>query len=441
MTTGPSSKLSKPGAKDATTLSGGTGPTGQVVGDDVTMTPPAPMRYRWLLILIGLAIVVSILLVYAQNTVYQPSNPFAGGSGDHVHAFALDPQQPNHLYVGTHFGFFVSDDGGATWRRLNGQGGIAATLVATSVSISPLAGATVYATGYNLGDGSAAGVYVTLDNGLHWNHLPTGGAGQIPDPRLLFVAAGWQTAGEAYAYSIDTGLYRTLDHGTHWTNIAPPFPGQVTAFLPYLACGNQPPSGQTDCPENFLIGTTQGLWHGTDVGTRLVLTADPLVTNYVYAVTVTHTSNPKIYVSTALGLFASDTGPTGSPGSSTLHAISNVAEGALTFTSLAALNTPGGQVVYGVTRDNAVRISLDGGVHWQVTGAGQLNRDVSQLQAGLRSATGNNTPQWAGGQNIFLTLLQVPATASDHVYVAISFPVQIFNGSQSGATWHDLSHP
>src|SRR5215469_6997785 len=107
-------------------------------------TPPPsaparkPMGYRWLWVLVGLAIVVSILLVYAENRVYEPATPFLGGIGDHVHAFALDPLHDNHIYVGTHYGFFRTTDGGANWARLNGQGGISAALVATSLSISPI---------------------------------------------------------------------------------------------------------------------------------------------------------------------------------------------------------------------------------------------------------------------------------------------------------------
>src|SRR5271165_5805241 len=224
-----------------------------------------PMNYRWLIVLIALGIVVSIVLVYAQNQVYEPATPFLGGTGDHVHAFALDPSQPDHLYVGTHYGFFRSTDMGRQWTRLNGAGGIPDTLVATSVSISALDGHTVYATGYHLGSGDAAGIFVTRDDGAQWHLMPTGGADHLPDPRVLFVAAGWSAATEAYTYSLDTGLYRTTDAGVHWKHIAAPFAGQVTAFIPYLACGGQ--AVTSTCPEQFLVGTTQGLFSATNAPT------------------------------------------------------------------------------------------------------------------------------------------------------------------------------
>ncbi|HKD74605.1 MAG TPA: hypothetical protein VKB76_03890, partial [Ktedonobacterales bacterium] len=168
-----------------------TPPTGASTPSPSTPAPARkPMGYRWLWVLVGLAVVVSILLVYAENRVYEPATPFLGGIGDHVHAFALDPQHDNHIYVGTHYGFFRTTDGGANWARLNGQGGISAALVATSLSISPIDSKTVYVTGYELGSGTASGVFVTHDDGAHWSSLPTGGTGpsggtgHLPDPRL-----------------------------------------------------------------------------------------------------------------------------------------------------------------------------------------------------------------------------------------------------------------
>lgn len=391
-----------------------------------------PMRYRWLMVLMGLAVVVAILLVYAQNTVYQPTTPFVGGSGDHVHAFALDPRAPKHLYVGTHYGFFRTNDGGAHWARLNDQGGIPGTLVATSVSLSPIDGQTVYTTGYLLGDGNAAGVFVTRDDGAHWAALPNGGARQLPDPRILFVAAGWSQPDEAYAYSIDTGLYRTADAGAHWDHVAPPFAGQVTAFVPYLDCGGQ--AGATDCPERVLIGTTQGLLRGDLGGATPTFAPVAGITGYCYALAVARdaTPTPTLTVSTAQGLFQAR------GGTAPFTALSSVADGAPIFTSLVAFN--GSVTLFGVTRDNAVQRSADGGKTWQPVGTRQFTRNISQLQSGLRAATGSNTPQWAGGQNIFATLLQAPATAgSQQIFVAISFPVQLFQGTMAGSGWQDLS--
>lgn len=394
------------------------------------------MNYRWLLVLVTLAIGVSILLVYAENRVYQPTTPFVGGSGDHVHALALDPLHPNHLYLGTHYGFFRSADGGANWTRLNGASGMVSTLVATSITISPLDARTVYVTGYRLDNGNATGIFVTRDDGSHWQQVPMGGAGQLPDPRVLFVAADWTQAGVAYSFSLDYGLFRTPDAGTHWAKVAAPFAGQVTSFVPVLACpdGMNPlPMTGTTCPERLFVGTTQGLFIGDFASDgSLSFAAQPTITGYVYAVAAHRGANPAVYVSTDQGLFQASA-PT-----ATLNAIATVAQGAPTLSSL-AVSGANANTLFGVTPQDLVISSLDGGHTWQSVGTSLQTRGLSQLQAGLRQATGSNTPQWAGGQNTFLTLVQAPASAAPTVFAALSFPVQLFSTSSGGHQWQNLS--
>jgi hypothetical protein len=395
------------------------------------------MNYRWLLVIVGLAIVVSILLVYAENRVYQPSTPFTGGTGDHVHAFVIDPFNARHIYLGTHYGFFRSNDGGSSWTRLSGAGGIPQTLIVTSLSLSPIDSGTVYATGYDLDSGNALGFFRTTDDGARWQNLPTGGTGELPNPRVLFVAAGWALPGEAYAYSIDDGLYRSTDGGAHWEQVAQPFAGQVTAFVPVLDCSGV--SGQTAmtgtaCPERLLVGTTQGLYIGTAASTgAIAFTAVPAVSSYVYSVAVHRGPAPAISASTTQGVFRAS-----SP-EAAFTQIDSVASGAPTLTSLAA-SGPDAAMLFGVTTQNVVVTSKDSGASWQAAGASLLTRDVSQLTSGLRQATGSNTPQWAGGQNIFLTVIQTPVGSAAGVYAAISFPVQLFYSADAGQNWSDLNN-
>lgn len=45
--------------------------------------------------------------------IFKEANP----PGNRVHAFALDPRNPDHLFVGTERGLFQSRDGGRTWLR------------------------------------------------------------------------------------------------------------------------------------------------------------------------------------------------------------------------------------------------------------------------------------------------------------------------------------
>ena len=46
-----------------------------------------------------------------------------------VNAFAVDPANPNSMYVGMRDGVFVSRDGGATWARADGPRNVAALAI------------------------------------------------------------------------------------------------------------------------------------------------------------------------------------------------------------------------------------------------------------------------------------------------------------------------
>jgi hypothetical protein len=392
------------------------------------------ISYRWVVVLLLLAVGVSILLVYAENRVYNPTTPYDSGSGDHVHAFALDPMNAQHFYLGTHYGFFRTRDGGRSWTRLNGHNGLTNTLVATSITMSPLDARTLYVTGYLLDSGNSAGVFVTRDDGDHWQQIITGGKGQLPDPRVLFLAAGWQQPGEIYAYSLDSGLYRSIDSGQHWASASSPFSEQVTAFVPMLDCqGNPQVIAGTGCQEHLLLGTTQGLYDGvTRSDATVSFAAIQGIDGYIYAIAL-HRSEPvRITVSTTQGMFQS-TAP-----ADTYTQISSTANGAPTLSSVACIDSDP-EALIGVTVQNIVVLSHDGGHTWDARGNTQLTRGLSQLQTGLRSATGSNSPQWAGGQNTFLTLAQSATQGDPAVYVAISFPVQIFRTADDGQQWVDLS--
>ncbi len=397
--------------------------------------PRKPMSYRWLLVLVILAVVVSALLVFAENRVYQPATPFTSGAGDHVHAFALDPMQPRHYYLGSHYGFFRTNDGGSNWARLNDAPGIAKTLVATSITLSPLDGRTAYVSGYRLDVGDPVGIYATTDDGAHWHQVPTGTkAGQLPDPRLLFVAAGWAQPGEVYAYTISLGLFRSLDRGAHWALVAPPFAGQVTAFVPMLACdaGTTPAISGPTCPERIFVGTTQGLAVAdAPANGPLTFASASGVGGYIYAIAAHRGASPTVTVSTDQGLYQA-----ASPAAA-LAPLATIAQGAPTFSGLVASGADP-RTLYGVTTQDAVLHSADGGRTWAQVGKSLQTRGLTQLQSGLRQATGANTPQWAGGQNVFLTLLQAPATGTGEVIAALSFPVQLSATTDAGKTWRGI---
>jgi photosystem II stability/assembly factor-like uncharacterized protein len=393
-------------------------------------------RYRWLLVLLALAVALSVLLVYAENYFYNPATPFRGGIGDHVHAMTLDLQHPNILFVGTHYGTFRSDDSGATWTALDNQShGLSDVLIATSITVSPVYDINVYLTGYMRDSGNAAGMLVSHDGGDTWQTLPTGGPGQLPNPRILTVQAGWAAPGECFAYLVGYGLYRTEDGGAQWQQVSGELPAQVTGIYPVAA------HGQTGT-EMLYVATAQGVYatplsQPANSAPQLTFQPVPGATGYVFTLAVSRETTPVLYAGTDQGLYrAVGIG----------HAFQTVGSAAAgsvpALTNLVVANTAP-NLLYGVTAQNAVIRSTNGGVTWQASGGDLLTRNLSALQAGLRQATGNTTPAWAGGalvtQNKFLTLLQINPNTPNEVYAGISFPVQLFHSTDGGQNWADLS--
>jgi len=404
-------------------------------------------RYRWLLILAALAIVLSILLVYAENYFYNPATPFRGGIGDHIHSMVLDLKRPNILFIGTHYGTFRSDDSGASWTSLgNASHGLSSVLIATSITISPVDDENVYLTGYMRDSGNASGVLVSHDGGNTWQTLPTSGPGQLPNPRVMMVQAGWEGAGECFAYLVGYGLYRSEDGGAQWQQVSGDLPYQVTGIYPVTERLPQQLStahaSGTASTEVLYVGTAQGVYatlltEPANRAPQLTFQPVPGVNGYVFALAVSREATPVLYASTDQGLYrAVGIGHA-------FSTVASVAAGAVPVeTSLAVANSQP-NLLYGVTSQNVVIRSTDGGITWQETGQGLLTRNLSALQSGLRQATGSNTPAWAGGalatQNKFLTLLQINPNAPNEVYAGISFPVQLFRTTDRGQNWTDLS--
>ncbi len=188
-------------------------------------------------------------------------------------AIAIDPDDPDRLWVGVEVGGIMrSDDGGATWSlTLPGDNPDLHVL-----TLDPAVPTRIYAsTGYGRFDGIAemvepnAGVFRSDDRGATWSYAWSGVTPRYSrpmciDPRPphgLTVAS----APTAFASARDEGgaqamLYRSTDGGDSWRSLGDADHSPSAANFHGLAVDPARPGG-------VLVGTDEGeVWRVTDDG-------------------------------------------------------------------------------------------------------------------------------------------------------------------------------
>ena len=148
-------------------------------------------------------------------------NSYGGNASALIHVLGLDPTDHNVVYTGGFGGLAKSADGGETWQYLSDTWESQAV---SSISVDPNAPNHVY-----VGTGSdyplyCTGLYRSFDGGVSWTHLPGPFEGTairkvVVDPN----SSG--TAGSTTLYvangpsSTSAGLWQSTDSGEHWTRL------------------------------------------------------------------------------------------------------------------------------------------------------------------------------------------------------------------------------
>lgn len=152
---------------------------------------------------------------------------------DHLHGLAIDPADPETVYVGTGRGgigapdsfegggMWKSQDGGSTWREIVAGFPTDLDTIIQDFLVSKYDSEVVYVgtkeghvgmEGDEVGD--PAGMFRSDNAGEQWNQLPT------PFDNLHSIAEGASDSDRLFA-STRQGLYRSEDGGDSWTNVLP----------------------------------------------------------------------------------------------------------------------------------------------------------------------------------------------------------------------------
>lgn len=120
-------------------------------------------------------------------------------------ALAVDPENPDTIFVTIDGTVFRSIDGGVSWST-GAYMGIVSGYIVTSVTVDPRSPNIVYATTQN------TGVYQSIDGGVNWSAANSG----ITALNIDLMAIDPQNSGTLYAASEPGLMFKTTDGGQNW---------------------------------------------------------------------------------------------------------------------------------------------------------------------------------------------------------------------------------
>ncbi len=329
--------------------------------------------------------------------------------GISVDCIAIDPRNPNVIYVGVwpvgrdrEGGIFKTEDGGGHWKLLEDT----AKLSIRSLAIAP-SDSTFLIAGSANDDPSLNGVFRSTDAGKTWERISPIGDKEIRniesaaiDPRnnnVLYVGTWhlpwkttnggvtWKQAGNQIVGMINdsdifginifdtskpnlvyvnacSGIFRSVNAGDKWAKLPGiPFSARRTyALLPH-----------PNEPNTIFAGTSEGLWRSKDGGKRwMLLTSKSLV---IRSIVVTRDKPNRVLIATDdFGIRISD-----NLGDDFIE--SNTGFIHRHVLAIQADASERGRILASVYHDGSggsVFASLDGGESWQPSSQGMAGRDV-----------------------------------------------------------------
>ena len=394
---------------------------------------------------------------------------------------AIEPENPNTVYVTDNY-IFKTTDGGNTWTELdNGIGMVGgAQDDILAVSVDPLTDGTAYAVGLK------TGLYKTINGGQSWSTINNSLASLISsnthfgnivvdpaNPQVLYVTAAFSNDS-----SVD-GIYKSTNGGSSWaasiTNVSvsqvlvdPNNDAHLFAVINFQVYASTD-SGATwnalaqsptyvqilrinpQNSQNLIAGNYVGeIYYTIDGGSSWTLGVDN-PTLYIEDIAVDPATPANLYVSTeSFGLYKStDGGQTVTESDTGLHAVSG-------FRNM-VMGSDG--TIYADSILSGVFKSTDQGVYWSAVnnGFGQINSVVvyalqenPQTPATLYAGTENGLFKTTdGGAN--WTLLNNGITDPDTYSVAVdpentnivyagTYSGLVFKSMDGGSTWQPGSN-
>ncbi len=232
----------------------------------------------------------TVLLTYVGSTqqAWVALGPFGGS----VRTLAYDPQNPDHVFLGTSAGqLYASKDGGASWAWVAQFGD--GEYVLDNIAVDPRIPNLIYAATWRLEGGGE--FFRSRDGGKSWQSAPVLHGKSVralalapSDPRVIVVGA------------LD-GVFRSSDAGETWERISPLGDSELKN-VESLAIDPMH-------PEVIYVGTWHLPWKTTDGGRTWHPIHEGLVDDSdVFAITVDQEHPAVVYASACTGIYRSEDG-------------------------------------------------------------------------------------------------------------------------------------
>ncbi len=327
-----------------------------------------------------------IPVVYAGTTTgtVQGGGPLGGQVAD----IAIDPTQPNTIYVATlGGGVFKSTTGGIGWTAINA--GLTSTYL-QSLAIDPVNPSTVFAT-------AIGGVFRSSNGGLSWTALTNG----VTDDSFVPIAIDPQQRNIIYAGTKSGSIFKTIDGGTSWIKVA-----TLTGLVWTLAID---PTNHATVYAGTVFG---GVFKSTDFG----LTWAPInsgITNLnVRSIAVDRRDAGIVYAGTDGGLFK-----TVDAGAHWFHQMSAIYPGNVQTLTLDASANP--STIYAGAFVGGLFKSDDGGASWIKLDTGLTHASLTTVHAIAVDPT-DPTTLYAGADDTGMFKLTIGASVWNKINAGLA---------------------
>jgi ligand-binding sensor domain-containing protein len=303
------------------------------------------------------------LLIAARPAYAVPWFPFGPDGGD-ARAFAADPRDPNHIYLGTATGWiYQSVDGGRKWARLASVG-MRNDLVLDNIVVDPADPKHLVVGGWVASDlkHPDGGIFISQDGGVKWTPQV-----DMHGQSVLALTVAPSDAKIMVAGTME-GVFRSTDSGAHWAAISSKGDKELHEVESIAI-------DPVD-PNVIYAGTWHLPWKTTDGGhTWKNMKQGIIEDSDVFSIIVDPKQPNVVYLSACSGIYKSEDGGakfTGGVGQNKAQGIPSTAR----RTRVLMQDPKNLQTVFAGTTEGLYR-SVDGGKSWlQTTGPEVIVNDV-----------------------------------------------------------------